>query len=70
MAWFGVPLTLFGFEGLSLSQAILGGLRSIAGYIIQGLEFIYFMLLRYISWAARNPEAAITMGAVLWALLT
>ena len=50
--------------------AILAGLSYIGSIIVRGLQFIYTYLLKFLQWSIRNPEAGVTLGALLWLLAT
>jgi len=66
MSW---ALPLIGFGG-GVGGAILAGIGTIGSYMIRALQLVLTSIMRLLQWVIKNPEAGVTLGAVLWVLAT
>ena len=60
---------MLGFEGLGVATAILAGIRGVGAAVVHGLRVALDVILRFFRWCVSHPDEAITLGAMLWALL-
>jgi len=62
-----LPMPLLGFL-LGIGSGVVGAVGTVGSMLARGLQFLFTGLLKFLQWCAMHPEAAATVGAILWIL--